>query len=141
MGVSEGYNEKENTRNHRRAGCAVRRHIFLRRAYGAAFPDNSPAAFLESNPDRTGKKVVVCVGDSITHGRVSHNYVDMTAGKLSDRGFIIVNAGVNSELAYNVLSRIDEIIRCKHDYVTILIGTNDANSSLSQENTARAVKT
>ena len=112
--------------------------------YGAhmaqRLPDNSPAAFLKSNPDRTGKKVVVCVGDSITHGRVSHNYVDMTAGKLSDRGFIVVNAGVNSELAYNVLSRIDEIIRCKPDYVTILIGTNDANSSLSQENTARAVK-
>ena len=93
--------------------------------YGAhmaqRLPDNSPAAFLKSNPDRTGKKVVVCVGDSITHGRVSHNYVDMTAGKLSDRGFIVVNAGVNSELAYNVLSRIDEIIRCTGTEVDIAL--------------------
>lgn len=103
-------------------------------------PDNSPGAFLRSNAERQGKKVLVCVGDSITHGRVSHNYVDMIAEEMSHTDLIVVNAGVNSELAYNVLSRIDQIILCKPDYVTILIGTNDANSLLSPENTARAVK-
>ncbi len=115
--------------------------IYVYGAYMAQrLPDNSPRAFLSSNAERQGKKVLVCVGDSITHCSVSCNYVDMLAGKTPANDLIVVNAGINSEFAYNVLMRIDDIVRCKPDFVTILIGTNDANSSLSPENTARAVK-
>lgn len=114
--------------------------IYLYGAHMAQrLPDNDPASFLASGIDRKGMKVLVCVGDSITHGRVSHNYVDMLAEKTGGKDFIFINAGINSELAYNVLARIDDVIRCKPDFVTILVGTNDANSSLSPENAARAV--
>jgi acyl-CoA thioesterase-1 len=103
-------------------------------------PDNSPERFLAGKSAKAENKIIVCIGDSITHGRVSHNYVDLLSRKLSTRGYTLVNAGINSELSYNVLQRLDEIIRCEPDFVTILIGTNDANASLSKENGLRAMK-
>ncbi|MBN1533250.1 MAG: SGNH/GDSL hydrolase family protein [Spirochaetes bacterium] len=100
-------------------------------------PENRPALVCGKNFNPGNKKVVVCIGDSITHGAVSENYVDMTAAMLDSSRYIVLNAGINSELAYNALVRLDEVIRCNPDYVTILIGTNDANASLSEENSAR----
>ncbi len=96
-------------------------------------PDNNPSYYLEEVKPGSENKVLVCIGDSITHGRVSENYVDILSEKLADRGIDVVNAGINSELAYNVLQRIDEVIMCDPDYITILIGTNDANGSLSEK--------
>jgi len=96
-------------------------------------PDNNPCAFItEVKPDFSGS-VLVCVGDSITHGRVSDNYVDMLSDDLGKRDFYVVNAGINSELAYNVLMRLDSIIACDPDYVTVFIGTNDAHGTLTKE--------
>jgi lysophospholipase L1-like esterase len=103
-------------------------------------PDNSPAHFLEGKSAKTESKIIVCIGDSITHGRVSYNYVDLLSRRLGAPGYALINAGINSELAYNVLQRLDEIIRCEPDFITILIGTNDANASLSEANGKRAVK-
>ena len=85
--------------------------------------------------------MVVCIGDSITHGRVSHNYVDLLAGRFRDGNVVFVNAGINSELAWNVVQRLDAVIACKPDVVTVLsYGTNDANATLSEANGRRAVK-
>jgi lysophospholipase L1-like esterase len=103
-------------------------------------PDNCPSAFLAGPDPPENKKILVCVGDSITHGRVSQNYVDMLTQRLGPKGFVVINAGINGELAYNVLQRLDQVIACKPDYVTVLIGTNDANAALSKENTDRAIK-
>lgn len=95
-------------------------------------PDNNPKSFLARGAGARQGTVVVCAGDSITHGRVSINYVDILSRRLSPRGYTFVNAGVNSELAYNLGLRLDEIIRCGPDVVTILIGSNDANATLSE---------
>ena len=108
--------------------------------YNAAtrLPDNRPQAFLNKNV-AAGQKVVVCVGDSLTHGRVSHNYVDDLDGRFPD-DYLFVNAGINSELAYNVLQRIDDIIALKPDYITILIGSNDALGTFSEQSAQRYIK-
>lgn len=103
-------------------------------------PDNSPSNFLSQEPISVNKKVVVCIGDSLTHGRVSYNYVDILAVKFGSKGYKFINAGINGELAYNVLQRLDSIITCNPDFITVLIGSNDVNASLSEENTSRAVK-
>ena len=103
-------------------------------------PDNCPAAFLAGPAPSENKKVLVCVGDSITHGRVSPNYVDMLAERLGPKGIVVVNAGINGELAYNVVQRLDKVIACRPDFITVLIGTNDANAVLSEANTERYVK-
>jgi acyl-CoA thioesterase I len=103
-------------------------------------PDNRPAAFLARGEATRQGTVVVCAGDSITHGRVSINYVDILSRRLSPRGFTFVNAGVNSELAWNLGKRVDDIIRCRPDVVTVLIGTNDANATLSVSAGDRCMK-
>ncbi|MFZ1037997.1 MAG: GDSL-type esterase/lipase family protein [Smithella sp.] len=102
-------------------------------------PVNNPVAFLQQGQDAK-KKVLVCIGDSITHGTVSVNYVDMLSSRLANRGIVIVNAGVNSELAYNVAQRLDVIVACKPDYITILIGTNDAAATLSPKSSRRSIR-
>ena len=100
-------------------------------------PFNSPANFLKEIAQSKNNKTVVCIGNSITHGRVSYNYVNILSDDLSGHGYHFINAGINGNLAYNVVKRLDEIIKCDPDYVTVLIGTNDANASLSKKNSAR----
>ncbi len=104
-------------------------------------PLNSPANYLASDKGDVQKKVLVCVGDSLTHGTVSHNYVDDLAERLADKNIDVVNAGINSNLAYNVLLRIDEIVACKPDYISILIGSNDALGSLGEKHAKHYIKT
>lgn len=76
-------------------------------------------------------QTVVCFGDSITAGLVSANYVEMLEERLGKDGFEFINEGVNNDLTYNLLERVDEVIDLQPKYVTILIGTNDVISSLS----------
>lgn len=113
-----------------------------RYVYGLAQarPENDPCAFItEVKPGFSGS-VLVCAGDSITHGRVSSNYVDLLSYDLGQKDFYVVNAGINSELAYNVLMRLDSIIACDPEYVTVFIGTNDAHGALTTEQGEKEVK-
>ena len=73
------------------------------------------------------KPVVVCCGDSITHGHIGYNWV----GKLreNDTSKIYINAGINADLTWNLNQRIGDVIKHNPDYITILIGTNDAIGS------------
>ncbi len=97
-------------------------------------PDNTPSKYLRQQTKTNGRKnVVVLMGDSITHGRIGVNYVDMVEDQLNGDQFEIINAGINSELAWNNLQRVDEVIQCDPDIVTVLIGTNDANATLSPD--------
>ncbi|MGO8694643.1 MAG: SGNH/GDSL hydrolase family protein [Rectinemataceae bacterium] len=91
-------------------------------------PDNDPASYLLAH--RTAartKHLAVCAGDSLTRGSVSANYVDLLASRLPAWDF--VNAGVNSELAFNLAARLEQIVALEPDAVTILIGTNDVNAT------------
>ncbi|MFD2523749.1 SGNH/GDSL hydrolase family protein [Emticicia soli] len=77
------------------------------------------------------KKTLVCFGDSNTHGNVSYNWVSDVAKDFPD--IQVLNAGLNSDLAYSLLQRIDDVIACKPDFVTILVGTNDVNATMTKE--------
>jgi lysophospholipase L1-like esterase len=77
--------------------------------------------------------LVACVGDSITQGSVSANYVALLARRTASDGFEYVNAGVNGNLAWNVLQRLDAIIARRPDVVTLLVGTNDVNATLNEK--------
>jgi lysophospholipase L1-like esterase len=105
-------------------------------------PRMNPASFVKSrlSADKRAAPVVVLVGDSITHGAASASYVDLLAERPGLDGFLLVNAGINGLLAHGVVQRLDEIIRCAPDFITILIGTNDAYALLSEENSQRYVK-
>jgi acyl-CoA thioesterase-1 len=94
-------------------------------------PARSPRAFLRQGRADPTHTLVVCAGDSITHGVVSADYVAMLAERLGPDGVELVNAGINGNLAWNVLGRLDAVIACRPDVVTLLIGTNDVNATLS----------
>jgi len=73
-------------------------------------------------------RTVVCLGDSLTQGNASFDYPHALAGRLEPDGYTVLNAGVNGDRAWNVLQRIDEVIRAEPAYVVLLIGTNDARA-------------
>ncbi|MBN1532009.1 MAG: hypothetical protein JXA20_05045 [Spirochaetes bacterium] len=99
---------------------------------GHRLPDHDPSWCLRHREECKNRKRVVCIGDSITHGRVSCDYTAMLARTIEPRGFVVINGGRNSELSYNVLRRLPEIVACDPAYVTILIGTNDSNGSIDE---------
>jgi lysophospholipase L1-like esterase len=97
-------------------------------------PSNAPSKYLKQQSGNDKQRpVLVLLGDSITHGRIGVNYADIVADQLEDRDLEIVNAGINSELAWNALQRLNEVIDCEPDIVTVLIGTNDANATMSKD--------
>jgi acyl-CoA thioesterase-1 len=114
--------------------------IFGATMYSALkLPDNHPGNYQKTAEHN--QKVVVCMGDSITHGRVSHNFVNELSTRFADQGFSFVNAGINGQLAYNLMQRVDDVVDIDPDYITILIGTNDILATLSQEQTDQYIET
>jgi lysophospholipase L1-like esterase len=105
----------------------------VRRAIAGTRRSEPNVAPLVSELDRAVTTLVACVGDSITKGSVSSDYVAMLSHRLSASGFAFVNEGVNGNLAWNVGQRLDAVIARRPAVVTLLIGTNDVNATLDEE--------
>ncbi|MBO8191625.1 SGNH/GDSL hydrolase family protein [Streptomyces oryzae] len=82
---------------------------------------------------------IVCLGDSHTRAQVGADYIKMLRKRLG-AAYSFTNAGVNGDLACNALQRLDSVIDARPDIVTVLIGTNDANASLSETNVQMMTK-
>ena len=82
-------------------------------------------------------KTVVCFGASLTAGTVSYNYLHLLEARPALADFKFINRGVNGDLAWNGLQRLDRVIDQNPDFVSILIGTNDVNATLSERNLIR----
>lgn len=93
-------------------------------------PDG-PAAFIARGRSDGTQRVVVCVGDSITRGAASADYVALLRAGRAGPGTEFVNAGIDGNLAWNVRQRLDAVIACTPDAVTLLVGTNDVNATVS----------
>ena len=76
------------------------------------------------------KHIVVCLGASIVRGQVSANFVNLLNQRMCKHGFHFINAGVNGDLAYNVLLRLKTVVDKQPDFVIILVGTNDVIGAL-----------
>jgi len=83
------------------------------------------AAFLRTGRSPAAKRLVVCAGDSITSGQNSANWVDLLQRRFAADGYQFVNAGADGDPAWNVLQRIDDVVRCQPDAVTLQVGGND----------------
>ena len=92
-----------------------------------------PKAFLQRGRRPDTKTLVVCAGDSITNGVGSADWVEVLQQRLGGDGYEFVNAGMDGNLAWNVLQRLDDVIACQPDAVTLLVGTNDINGTQNQE--------
>ncbi|KAK1742866.1 hypothetical protein QTG54_006463 [Skeletonema marinoi] len=103
-------------------------------------PHNGPHEFVKQD-EKKGKRdederVLVCLGDSLTHGACSANWVDDVGPYLTqqlqnkDKTTVkvnVVNAGQNSICTHTVLhEKVYDVVACQPDYIFIMIGTNDA---------------
>ena len=103
------------------------------RTYLPGHRSDTPEAFARTGRRPDATTLVVCAGDSITQGQVSANYVNRLKADFEPRGHQFVNAGINGQLAYNLAQRLDAIIACRPDVVTLLVGTNDVNAGFDDE--------
>jgi acyl-CoA thioesterase I len=87
------------------------------------------AAFLRTGRQGQTKRLVVCAGDSITRGQSSANWVDILQRRFAADGYQFVNAGVDGDPAWNLLQRIDDVVHCQPDAVTLQVGSNDVAAS------------
>lgn len=94
-------------------------------------PKNSPKHYKQKKKNH---KLVACLGDSNTQGTMAYNFVNELSKSMGKEGYEFINAGVNGDLVYNVLNRLDEVIECQPDYIIILIGTNDILAQLTKHN-------
>jgi hypothetical protein len=85
------------------------------------------ARLSQKTPDYP-QKVLVCLGDSITHGRCSDDWVQRVRGRVTGEDWEVVNAGINGDTAWNMLQRLADVIACQPDAVCILCGTNDISA-------------
>lgn len=72
---------------------------------------------------------VLFLGDSLTQGSVSFNYVEQLQRSLPCYQFI--NGGTNGDLAHNLLKHMRKIEALQPSIIYIMIGTNDVLSKLS----------
>jgi lysophospholipase L1-like esterase len=82
--------------------------------------------------ERTRRPVVACIGASIVRGRASVDFVRMLRQQHLDLAF--VNGGVNGRVAWELLQDMNRVVACDPAYAVILIGTNDVQATLSEEN-------
>ncbi|EMJ88860.1 SGNH/GDSL hydrolase family protein [Leptospira meyeri] len=94
-------------------------------------PTNNLKAALETKPNKSSK--IVFLGDSITHGRVSYDYVASIAKHPSLADYQVINEGINSRLTVQILEQLDNLKQLNPDFVFLLIGTNDLKATLSEE--------
>lgn len=77
----------------------------------------------------TAKRVVV-LGDSLTHGTMSHNWLVDLQAELGENAALI-NMGTNGDVAWNALQKVGRVADCRPDIVAIFIGGNDVLATLS----------
>ena len=82
-------------------------------------------------------KTVCCFGASLTSGTVSFNYLELLGARSALAEFEFINHGVNGDLAWNGLQRLDKVVVDDPDFVIIMIGTNDVNATMSERNWLR----
>jgi acyl-CoA thioesterase I len=119
------------------ASVLVAAVLAIRTRQAARVAVRRPRALLAEGRRPGTSTLVVCVGDSLTAGQLSADWVGLLAERLGPNGYEFVNAGINSQLAWNVLQRLDEVIACDPDVVTLLVGSNDVLATLSPAHEAR----
>ena len=84
------------------------------------------------------KKIIACIGDSLTHGNIGQSWVDYLREEFPN--YVFLNEGINGNTAWQVLQRLDPILECKPDLIILMIGTNDALGSFDMNSGLRYKK-
>ena len=100
----------------------------------ATLPKGRAIHFTEKDNSETGQ-VVACIGDSLTHGNIGDCWVDSLRQEFTNDKFL--NEGINGEVTWQVHQRLEPILACKPDIVTIMIGSNDVMASFDKNSGER----
>ncbi|MDA8855232.1 SGNH/GDSL hydrolase family protein [Candidatus Pseudothioglobus singularis] len=92
----------------------------------SAPPKGRAVDYLSRNV-KSDKKIIACIGDSLTHGNIGQNWIDYLRKEFPNDVFL--NEGINANTAWQVIQRLDPILQCQPDLIILLIGTNDALGS------------
>ncbi len=92
---------------------------------------NKPPDYPEfSKLNRDGKPIFIAFGDSLSQANMSANWLDILKVKRPDIQFL--NAGMNADLTYTLLTRIDDIIAAQPHIISLIIGSNDVMATLTK---------
>ncbi len=75
------------------------------------------------------KPVFIAFGDSLTQANMSADWLSIVETK--NPNLQCFNAGMNADLTDTLLTRIDEIIECQPQIISILVGSNDVMATTS----------
>jgi len=110
--------------------------LIIRVATAAGEDDtDTPTSFLQASQEQDNSPIV-CLGDSLTRGNLSADWVgslrDQLAQSFGQRDpAVVLNAGVNMHCSKNIQARLCEVVACRPSHVTVLVGTNDLKAELS----------
>ena len=103
----------------------------------STLPKGRAEEYLHSQ-DSTNKKLIACIGDSLTHGNIGQSWVDYLREEFPND--IFLNEGINANTTWQVLQRLEPIFECKPDLIILMIGTNDALGSFDIDSGLRYKK-
>ena len=75
--------------------------------------------------------VVACLGESLTKGEVSYDWIADLQSRPQNAAIRFVNLGVGGDHTYNALKRVPQVIQCRPHKVVVLIGAGDVICTLS----------
>ena len=92
-----------------------------------SLPPQGRAIDYINSKSKKNQRIIACIGDSLTHGNIGQSWVDYLRSEFPNDVFL--NEGINGNTAWQVIQRLDPILKCKPDLVILMIGTNDALGS------------
>ncbi len=87
-----------------------------------------------------GDSVLLCLGDSITHGALGGNWVASLRAHLAGEGWLVANGGINGQQVWNIAQRLERALECRPDMAVLFIGTNDVMAQQRSDRAALYVK-
>jgi lysophospholipase L1-like esterase len=100
-----------------------------------ATPPKGRAKDLPLSNDSEDRRVIACIGDSLTHGNIGDCWVETLRNEFPED--IFLNEGINGDVVWQVQQRLEPILACKPDIVILMIGSNDVMASFNKKSGER----
>ena len=100
-----------------------------------ATPPKGRAEELLLGNDSEDRRIIACIGDSLTHGNIGDCWVETLRSDFPED--IFLNEGINGDVVWQVQQRIEPILACKPDIVILMIGSNDVMASFNKKSGER----
>jgi lysophospholipase L1-like esterase len=96
-----------------------------------ATPPKGRAEELSLGNDSEDRRIIACIGDSLTHGNIGDCWVETLRNEFPED--IFLNEGINGDVVWQVQQRLEPILACKPDIVILMIGSNDVMASFNKK--------